>query len=62
MCVPLTRLTTSNEFKLFRFDKVDVNDDEIELIDVTFNMFKSWYLICQYKIKNEKNCDLLLIG
>ena len=35
-CVSLTRSTTSSEWKLFRFDKMEVNGFQILLIDVTF--------------------------
>ena len=35
-CVSLTRSTTSSEWKLFRFDKMEVNSSQILLIDVTF--------------------------
>ena len=35
-CVSLTRSTTSSEWKLFRFDKMEVNCFQILLIDVTF--------------------------
>ena len=35
-CVSLTRSTTSREWKLFRFDKKEVNCFQILLIDVTF--------------------------
>ena len=49
-CVSLTRSTTSSEWKLFRFDKMEVNCFQILLIDVTynfiFNMFKRWHLMC----------------
>ena len=34
-CVSLTRSTTSSEWKLFRFDKMEVNSFQILLIDVT---------------------------
>ena len=44
-CVSLTRSTTSSDWKLFRFDNMEVNCFQILLIDVTFlNMFKRWYL------------------
>ena len=44
-CVSLTRSTTSSDWKLFRFDKMEVNCFQILLIHVTFlNMFKRWYL------------------
>ena len=36
ICVSLTRPTTSSEWKLFRFDKIEVNDFEISLFCVTF--------------------------
>ena len=35
-CVSLTRSTTSSEWKLFRFDRMEVNCFQILLIDVTF--------------------------
>ena len=35
-CVSLTKSTTSSEWKLFRFDKMEVNCFQILLIDVTF--------------------------
>ena len=35
-CVSLTRSTTSSELKLFRFDKMEVNNFQIFLINVTF--------------------------
>ena len=37
-CVSLTQSTdaTSSEWKLFRFDKIEVNSFQILLIDVTF--------------------------
>ena len=35
-CVSLTRSTASSEWKLFRFDKMEVNHFEILLIHVTF--------------------------
>ena len=35
-CVSLTRSTASSEWKLFRFDKMEVNCFQILLIDVTF--------------------------
>ena len=35
-CVSLTRSTTSSEWKLFRFDKMEVNCFQILPIDVTF--------------------------
>ena len=35
-CVSLTRSTTSIEWKLYRFDKMEVNYFQILLIDVTF--------------------------
>ena len=34
-CVSLTRSTTSSEWKLFKFDKMEVNCFQILLIDVT---------------------------
>ena len=34
-CVSLTRSTTSSEWKLFRFDKMEVNSSQIVLIDIT---------------------------
>ena len=35
----------SSEWKLIKFDKMDVNDFEMVLIDVTFYlMLESWYL------------------
>ena len=37
-CVLLTQSTTSSEWKLFRFDKIEVNDLEILLIDVKFDI------------------------
>ena len=36
MCVSLMRSTNSNELKLFRFDKMEVNDFDILLTDGTF--------------------------
>ena len=35
-CVSLTRSTTSSEWKLFRFDILEVNSFQILLVDVTF--------------------------
>ena len=35
-CVSLARPTTSSEWKLFRFDKIEVNDFEISLFCVKF--------------------------
>ena len=35
-CVSLTRSTTSSEWKLFRFDKMEVISFQILLVDVTF--------------------------
>ena len=35
-CVSLTRFTTSSEWKLFRFDKIEVNDFAVLMFDVTF--------------------------
>ena len=35
-CVSLTRSTTSSEWKLFRFDKMEVNSFQILLVDVKF--------------------------
>ena len=35
-CVSLTRSTTSSEWKLFKFDKMEVNSFQILLVDVTF--------------------------
>ena len=35
-CVSLTRSTTSSEWKLFRFDKMEVNSFQILPVDVTF--------------------------
>ena len=53
-CVSLTRSTTWKWVKVQRFKKMEVNDFAIMLIDVTFilNMFKSWYLMCQYTLFN----------
>ena len=34
-CVSLTQSTTSSEWKLFRFDKMEVNSFQILLVDVT---------------------------
>ena len=38
-CVSLTRSTTSSEWKLFRFDKMEVNSFQILLVDVTFYLY-----------------------
>ena len=38
-CVSLTRSTTSSEWKLFIFDKIEVNSFKIMLIDVTFYLY-----------------------
>ena len=35
-CVSLTRSTTSSEWKLFKFDKIEVNKFQILLINVIF--------------------------
>ena len=38
-CVSLTRSTTLSEWKLFRFDKMEVNCFQISLIAVTFYLY-----------------------
>ena len=45
-CVSLTRSTTSSEWKLFRFDKMEVNTFQILLLHFIFTIFKMWYLMC----------------
>ena len=35
-CVSLTRSTTLSEWKIFRFDQMEVNSFQILLVDVTF--------------------------
>ena len=37
--VSLTRFTASSEWKLFRYEKMEVNEFEILLFDVTFYMY-----------------------
>ena len=38
-CVSLTRTITSSEWKLFRFDKMEVSSFQILLVDVTFYLY-----------------------
>ena len=45
--VSLMRYTASSDWKLLRFDKMEVNDFEILLSRFIFNLLKSWYLMCR---------------
>ena len=45
-CVSLTRSTTSSEWKLFRFDNIEVNNFQIFLLNVTFYLWQVQNLIC----------------
>ena len=54
-CVSLTRSTTSSEWELFGFDKMDVDYFQILSINVTFYLQYVWRLIWSMLIKNVKN-------
>ena len=49
----LTRSTTSSKWKLFRFDKMEVNCFQILLIDVTFYLHMFEKVVINVLIKNE---------
>ena len=61
-CVSLTRSTTSSEWKLFRFDKIEVDDIEILVINVTFYVYHVQKLVCNVVIKNEKTLNIIGTG
>ena len=52
-CVSLTRSTTSSEWKLCRFDKMEVNCFQILLIDVTFYLYHVQKVVLDVLVKNE---------
>ena len=52
-CVSLTRSTTSSEWKLFRFVKMEVNRFQILLIYVTFYLYHVWKVVLNVLIKNK---------
>ena len=58
-CVSLTQSTTSSEWKLFRFDKMEVNSFQILLVDVTFYLEHIYNVVPNVLIKNENPniCD-----